>query len=198
MRDARPLAPCGLPTSLASPNTLSRLACPAPPLTCSSLSLVALATPLAPARGCPGDLPAQENRQSRTGSHLRSEMRCAHPATGLQSGSTISTSATTCDSASIMQQPGTGQESRFGFFGRFRYSPRPGERGARARGHDRGILRVTPKPRTGREPAHGRSAGHGLVTGHRMGTGRGDEREPAPNTNALLQEPPPNARQDTL
>jgi hypothetical protein len=75
-----------------------------------------------------------------------------------------------------MQQLGTGYKSRIGVFGSFRYSPRPGERGARARGHDRGIHRGTPKPGTGREPTHGRFAGHGLGTGHRLGTGRGDRR----------------------
>ena len=69
-----------------------------------------------------------------------------------------------------MQQLGTGQESGIGVFGSFRYSPRPGERGARARGYFPEIPLHTPGTGTGREPAPARFAGHGLCTGHRLGT----------------------------
>ena len=84
-----------------------------------------------------------------------------------------------------MQQLGTGQESRIGVFGSFRYSSRPGERVARARGESPGNNETGPTPRTGREPASDRSAGHRLCTGHRARTWARDEREPAPNTHAL-------------
>jgi len=92
-----------------------------------------------------------------------------------------------------MQQLGTGQESGIGVFGSFRYSPRPGERGARARGYFPEIPLHTPGTGTGREPAPARFAGHGLCTGHRLGTRARDGREPAPNTYALVKDPPGNA-----
>jgi hypothetical protein len=198
IHNARPVAPRGLLTSLASLFPITLRACPAPlhrwgPPRCRSAT-----PPLASARGCPGDLPAQQNLQHRDHLQLRSQ----HLPKCLASSETacVKSKATMVDRAagSTTHRATTGHKPGIGFFGSFRYSPSPGERGARARGHDRGIHRGTPKPLTGREPAHGRFAGHGLGTGHRLGTGRGDDHKPAPYTHALLQDPQPNARQGTF